>query len=275
MMQNLRLLSQYKDSISHLYFEYGQIEVTDGVAVFRDRDGTFPIPSNTVAVIMLGPGTTVTHAAVKVLSESGCLIEWTGDGATKFYAFGHGKTHSSKNALKQVEAWANIEKRNKVIQHMYSRRFGEKLPPGLSINQIRGKEGIRLREVYERESVEKGILWKGKIGGDSSGQIPDMVNQTLSLTNSYLYGMCHAAILSSGYLPSIGFIHIGNARSFVFDIADYYKVEVSIPLAFSLAQRPEARLDVQARRLLRNKILELKLMTRIIQDLNETFISVS
>jgi CRISPR-associated protein Cas1 len=93
------------------------------------------------------------------------------------------------------------------------------------------------------------------------------VNRALSSANSCLYGVCHAAIVSAGYSPALGFIHTGKQLSFVYDIADLYKTEITIPLAFEVVAEGETDLEGRVRRACRDEFHGRRLLSRIVPDL--------
>jgi CRISPR-associated protein Cas1 len=150
---------------------------------------------------------------------------------------------------------------------MYRLRFQEDLPLGLDIAELRGHEGVRVRTAYQRASAEFGVAWEGRSYRRTSWQASDPVNRALSAANSCLYGICHAAILSAGFSPAIGFIHTGKMLSFVYDIADLYKTELTIPAAFEAARDGFTQIESRVRRALRDRFREGHLLDRIIVDI--------
>lgn len=152
---------------------------------------------------------------------------------------------------------------------MYERRFEEPVAPELTLQQLRGLEGIRVRETYARVSRETGVPWSGRSYRVGSHGRSDIVNRALSTANSCLYGVCHAAIVAAGYSPARGFIHTGKMLSFVFDVADLYKTEVSIPAAFMAAADGPAELDAKVRRYCRNQFRESRLLTQVVADIDD------
>jgi CRISPR-associated protein Cas1 len=151
---------------------------------------------------------------------------------------------------------------------MYQMRFPDPLEPTATIEEIRGKEGIRVREAYARASRETGVEWKGRSYKRSNWKGADLVNRALSTASSCLYGLCHAAIVSTGLSPSLGFIHTGKMLSFVYDVADLYKTEVTIPLAFQAAASGLESLESRVRHLCRDTFHETRLLARIVPDLD-------
>jgi len=187
------------------------------------------------------------------------------------YAVGMGETRSSKNLLLQAKAWADEQTRLKVVREMYRMRFDEPLPDDLSLQQIRGREGVRVREAYARASRESGVDWKGRNYDRQHWRQGDPVNRALSCANSCLYGICHAAIVSLGFSPAIGFIHTGKMLSFVYDIADLYKAGSTIPKAFQVAAEGRPQLESRTRQACRDAFRETRLLQRISGDLRQVF----
>lgn len=178
-----------------------------------------------------------------------------------------GGTRSSAPLLRQAALATNEVTRLEVVKRMYQMRFLEDVDPSLTVEQLRGKECIRVRDTYARMSRETGVSWSGRSYDRMDWRTADPVNRALSAANSCLYGVCHAAILSAGYSPAIGFIHTGKQLSFVYDIADLYKVDLTIPLAFRVAADPPPELERHVRLSLRDVSRESKLVQRIIPDI--------
>ena len=265
---DFQLLPKIRDSWSYLYVEHARVD-QDGKAIkLQDVQGTTTVPCTSLALLMLGPGTTITHAAVNVLAKTGCLIAWTGEGAVRFYAQGLGETRSSRRFLWQAWQWADDRRRLAVVTEMYRMRFAEELDPDLTLRQIRGKEGIRVREAYARASRQYGVEWTGRSYNRADWAAGDQINRALSAANSCLYGVCHAAIVAAGYAPAIGFIHTGKMLSFVYDIADLYKVEMTIPAAFQATADQPDNLERQVRLRCRDQFREQRLLGRIVRDID-------
>lgn len=266
-IKDLHLLPKLRDGWSHLYVEHCRVDRDQKAVSIQDTSGTVQVPCANLALLMLGPGVAITHAAVLTLADSGCLVAWCGEGAVRFYAAGLGESRSSAGLLEQVAAYADPKRRLAVVRRMYEHRFGEPLDAGLSLQQIRGKEGIRVRETYQRLSRETGVAWTGRQYDRQQWATADPINRALSAANSCLYGVCHAAILSCGYSPAIGFVHTGKMLSFVYDVADFYKTEISIPAAFKAAADGESQLERRVRHGMRDHFFESNLLGRIVTDL--------
>lgn len=266
-IKDLHFLPKLRDGWSHLYVEHCRIDRADKAVAVHDAEGTVQVPCANLALLMLGPGVSITHAAVLTLADSGCLVAWCGEGAVRFYAAGLGESRSAVGLLQQVEAYADPKRRLEVVRRMYLHRFSEPLDDALTIQQIRGKEGIRVRETYQRLSRETGVAWSGRSYNRGDWATADPVNRALSAANSCLYGVCHAAILSCGYSPAIGFVHTGKMLSFVYDVADLYKTETSIPAAFKATAEGGDALERRVRHRMRDLFVETNLLGRIVPDL--------
>ena len=266
--KNLRMLPKTRDSWTYVYAERCRIDQDEKAIALQDLKGKTAVPCASLTMLMLGPGTTITHAAIKTLAENGCTILWTGEGAVRLYAQGLGETRSARRLLHQARLCANPALRLKVVRRMYERRFPNPLDPGLTLQQIRGKEGVRVREAYARASRETGVEWSGREYKRDDWKSADPINRALSAANSCLYGVCHAAILSAGYSPGLGFVHTGKLLSFVYDIADLYKAEITIPAAFRSVKDGEEGMEGRVRRGLRDRFKEERLLARVVDDID-------
>ena len=267
-MRDLHELPKLRDGLSFLYLEHGRIEQKHrAVEVIDKEKGRTMIPAAALAVLMLGPGTSITHAAVKSLADNGCLIVWCGEDGTRCYAQGGGETRKAYHLLRQAELASDAEKRLEVVARMYRYRFGDRLQPGLNLLQIRGLEGQRVRQTYARASQEYGVPWHGRRYDRRNWSGGDAINRALSAANALLNGLCHAAIVSGGYSPALGFIHTGKQLSFVYDIADLYKVDVTIPLAFRAVAESTESVHGRVRLACRQAFKEHRLLQRILPDI--------
>ncbi len=268
-MNDLHVLPKVRDSNSYLYVEHKKIDQEDKAIALHDKAGKVAVPCANLTALLLGPGTSITHAAVKTLADNGCLVLWTGENGVRFYAQGMGETRSSRRLLHQARLCSDPQLRLKVVRRLYEMRFPDPLDPNLTLQQIRGREGIRVREAYARASRETGVEWSGRTYRREDWYSADPVNRALSSANSCLYGVCHAAIVSAGYSPALGFIHTGKMLSFVYDIADLYKADITFPIAFGEAAGGPDKLEGRVRRACRDKFHEERLLQRIVPDIEK------
>jgi len=268
-MKNLQILPKVKDCLSFIYIDRAKIERDKYTISVFTKDGKIPIPCASISCLMLGPGTSISHEAVKILADNGCMILWCGENNIRLYAHSVGKTNSSKNLIKQAYLASHPKYRLMVVRKMYSKRFKEELDPSLSLNQIRGKEGARVRNAYKKASLETGINWSGRKYNKNNWDDSDLVNNALSVGNSCLYGISAAAIVALGYSTALGFIHSGTQLSFVYDVADLYKTDLIIPLAFKLVRESQLDIEHRMRIACRNSFAQLKLLKQIVADIHD------
>jgi CRISPR-associated protein Cas1 len=266
-IKDLHVLPKVRNSFSHLYVEHCRIDQEDKAIALHDADGKTLVPCANLILLLAGPGTSVTHAAIRTLAENGCLVLWTGEMGVRFYAQGMGETRVAHNLLHQGRLCSIPALRLQVVRRMYEMRFPEPLEPGLTLRQIRGKEGIRVREAYAQASRATGVKWSGRAYQREKWVAADPINRALSTANSCLYGICHAAIVSAGYSPALGFIHTGKMLSFVYDIADLYKADTTIPLAFRTVAEDETNLESRIRHACRDTFHSERILKRIIPDI--------
>lgn len=268
-MDDLHRLPRFGDSLSFVYLEHGRVDQHEKAIAFHDKGGLTPIPVAATTVLMLGPGTHITHAAMRTIAENNALVEWVGEHGVRCYAAGMGGTRSSAAVLQQAALASDPHRRIEVVRRMYRLRFGEDVDSALTIQQLRGLEGARVRSCYAQMSKLTRVPWSRRNYDRGSWDLADPVNQALSVANSCLYGLCHAAILSLGYSPAIGFIHTGKQLSFVYDVADFYKTEVTIPMAFHAAKLGTRDLARSTRLLCRDAFRRLRLIKRVVPDIRE------
>jgi len=268
-MRTLHELPKFKDRWSYLYLERGRLDQDSRGLKFHNAGGDTPIPIDQLSLVMLGPGTTLTHAAVKALADNNCLVAWVGDNGVRLYAHSTGGTFSSRRLLHQAQHYSDEKLRLAVVYRMYQKRFPGSVVEGKSIEAVRGMEGLRVRKAYEEAAAANGIVWEGRNYNQDNWFAATATNRALSAANACLYGVCHAAIVSAGYSAALGFIHTGKMLSFVYDVADLYKTEVTVPLAFRLAATVKEHLERGVRMECQKAFHAARLMDRIIPDIVE------
>ena len=268
MAEEMRARPRVADGLSFLYVERCRVEQDQRAVVLIDEHGRTPVPSAALLLLMLGPGVSITHAAVRNLGDCGCAIAWVGEQGVRFYATGLGANRSARNLLRQARLAMHAPSRMRVVRRMYELRFGESIDESLSLRQVRGREGARVRDAYARESERTGVEWFGRSYRRDDWRAADPVNRAISAGNACLYGIVHAAIAVTGYSPAIGFVHSGRQLSFVHDIADLYKTEISVPAAFAVVACGDADPETAVRRSIRDTIRDSHLLDRIVRDID-------
>ncbi len=259
-----------KDRVSMIFVEYGQIDVKDGAFVVIDKTGIRThIPVGSVVCIMLEPGTRVSHAATKLAAQVGTLLVWVGEAGVRVYASGQPGGARSDRLLYQAKLALDDNLRLKVVRKMYEVRFGEEAPQRRSVQQLRGIEGARVKKMYQLLAKRHGVQWHGRRYDPKDWEKGDIANQCISAATACLYGITEAAVLAAGYAPAVGFIHTGKPLSFVYDIADLFKFETVVPLAFKIAARSPSNPDKEVRHACRDVFRESRLLKKIIPSIEE------
>lgn len=257
-----------KQRVSILFVEKGQLDVLDGAFVVVDKTGVRThIPIGGVACLMLEIGTRISHAAVRLAAQVGTLLVWIGEAGVRFYSAGQPGGARSDRLLYQASLALDENARLKVVREMYRRRFGEEPPQRRSVEQLRGIEGARVRESYKLLARKFGVQWKQRNYDVQDWNAGDLPNRCLSAATSCLYGITEAAVLAAGYAPAVGFIHTGKPLSFVYDIADLYKFETVVPIAFATAARGPVNAEREIRLQCRDMFRKSRLLERIIPDI--------
>jgi len=254
-----------KSRLSIVDVERAAIDVDGSALVVTDRNGVrAQLPVGATSVLMLEPGTSITHAAIKLCAEARTLIVWIGEGGVRLYSAAQEGAAHTYRLLRQARLALDPKRRLAVAREMYRLRFHEEAPSRRSIQQLRGMEGARVRARYRELSREYGIEWKGRSYDRSDWGASDPINRAVSAANSCLYGLCHAAILIAGYSAAIGFIHTGYPLAFVHDLADLWKMDLSVPVAFRAVAEGETGSTTRVRHLLRDEFRRTGLLERII-----------
>lgn len=254
-----------KDRVSLVFVQYGQIDVLDGAFVVIDQNGIRThIPVGSVACIMLEPGTRVSHAAIRLASLVGTLLVWVGESGVRLYASGQPGGARADRLLYQAKLALDDDLRLKVVRKMYEMRFGEPTPARRSVEQLRGIEGARVRETYKLLARQYKVDWQARNYDRQQWDAADIPNRCLSAATACLYGITEAAVLAAGYAPAVGFIHTGKPLSFVYDIADLFKFETVVPLAFKVAAKAPAQPEREVRLGCRDLFRSERLLERII-----------
>ena len=262
-------LPRISDRVSFIYVERAKISRLDSAITVSDYRGVVNIPCSMIGVLMLGPGTEVSHRAMEILGDVGTSVIWVGERGVRHYAHGRSLAHSTRLLERQAKFVSNTRTRLDVARKMYSMRFGNEDVSKLTMQQLRGREGARIRRAYREQSKKYEVEWDGRDYNVDDFEDSNIVNQALSAANVSLYGVCHSIIVALGMSPGLGFVHTGHDKSFVYDIADLYKAELTIPIAFELAAEAKEDDDIGrlARQRLRDKMVDGKIMQRIVQDL--------
>ncbi len=264
---DLQALPQIKDRMTYLYLEHCVINRKDGAITVADTRGIVHVPAASISVLLLGPGSNVTHRAMELLGDAGCSVIWIGERGVRYYAHGRPLTHSARLLIRQAELVSNVRSRVAVARQMYQMRFPNEDVSKYTMQQLRGHEGARVRSIYRKYSKLTGVPWNGRSYDPNDLESGDLVNQALSMANYCLYGVIHSVIVALGCTPGLGFVHNNHDRAFVYDIADLYKAEITIPIAFMIAKKEPEDIEGETRRAVRNALVQYKILERATRDI--------
>lgn len=261
-------LGRFQDRSSFLSVEHCRVDRDNNAVTLIDENGVVHVPAAMLAALLLGPGTRITQAAVTLLADCGTSVLWVGQQGVRLYAAGLGTARSTRLLVRQAELASNQRSRLRVARAMYQLCFPGEAVARLTMQQLRGREGARVRDCYRAHSRRTGVAWHGRSYNQAAWLAADPVNRALSSANACLYGVAHAAIVHLGCSPGLGFVHTGHPLSLVYDVADLYKAEVTIPAAFDVAAGG-GNVDRAARVAVRDRVVESKLLERMVQDVKE------
>lgn len=248
-----------------LYVERCIIKRKNNTIELCDKNGIVNVPIEQIAQLQMGAGTSITYAAVALLAKHKVSISWCKQKHKMFcYAT---ENRKSNNLLKQCKLFSNDKTRLSVAVNMFKKRFG--FAPDTSIDALRGLEGIRIKKAYRCLANKYDVPWKGRFYVPGHMEKSDLPNQMLTLVNQFMYGICNNAIVQIGLSPAIGFIHTGYMLSFVYDIADLYKTEISMDVAFQASAFSTTNHKGLLAKLFNEKMHKEKMNIRIVKDLKE------
>lgn len=261
-------LPRIGDRVSFIYVEHSKINRVDSAVSVSDYRGTVLIPVSMIGVLMLGPGTDISHRAVELIGDTGTSLVWVGERGVRHYAHGRALAHSTRFLERQAKLVSNTRTRLSVARKMYQMRFPGEDISTLTMQQLRGREGARVRRVYSALSKTTGVKWTGRNYDPEDFDNADIVNKALSAANVALYGVCYSVVVALGLSPGLGFIHTGHDLSFIYDVADLYKAKITIPIAFDIASEFKDDDDVGtiARHRVRDAMVDGRIMEKIVKD---------
>lgn len=257
------------DRVTFIYVEHAKINRIDGAITVAENRGIVRIPAAMIGILLLGPGTDISHRAMELLGETGTSVAWVGENGVRNYAHGRSLSHTSRFLEIQAKLVSNVHSRLHVAREMYQMRFPGEDVSSLTMQQLRAKEGARIRKLYREMSSEYGVKWNRREYDPDNYEESDPVNQALSAANVALYGLAYSAIAAMGMATGLGFVHTGHDLSFVYDVADLYKAETTIPVAFQVASDYTADDDIGqiTRQKVRDVFADGKLLARMVQDI--------
>ena len=263
-----------------LWLRRGNLTVEDGTLRFRTAGsddlaaGDYGIPFQTVSVILLEPGSTVSHDALRLLARHGTGLVVTGEEGVRFYASMPFGQDASALARQQVRVWSDTDQRVHIARRMYGWRLGEVLPSA-DLNVLRGIEGARVKALYRGLAQQFGIDWAGRRYDRQDPEVTDRVNQALNHGSAAIRAAAMIAVASTSTIPQLGFIHEDSSNAFCLDIADLYRESVCIPAAFRAVKQfeknPREPFERYARRSAARALGEHQVISSMIDRIKSLF----
>jgi CRISPR-associated protein Cas1 len=270
----------HADRSGLLWLARGNLTVEDGTLRFRTAGGgglaagDYAVPFQMVTCIVLEPGTTVSHDALRLLARHGTGLVAVGEDGVRFYASMPFGPDDSALARRQAAQWADPAGRLRVARRMYAWRFGEVLPEE-DIAVLRGMEGARMRETYRLLAERYGVPWSGRKYDRANPEQNNPVNQAINHAASTAEAAAMIAVAATGALPQLGFIHEGSGQSFCLDVADLWRSALTIPAAFAAVRNCSAdmriSLEREVRRLAGRMIVDQQVVPTMIERIKELF----
>lgn len=267
----LRELPRISDRVTFIYIEHAKINRNDSAITVYEARGVVTIPVAMIGVLLLGPGTDISHRAMELLGNMGTAVVWVGEHGVRQYAHGRALSHSTRFLEKQAKLVSNTRSRLIVAKKMYQKRFPNEDVTHLTMQQLRGREGARIRHLYQQLSKEYHVPWTRREYKVENFKDGSVINQALSSAHVSLYGLVYSLIVALGLSPGLGFVHSGHDLSFIYDIADLYKADITIPIAFQIASQYGVEDDIGriTRLKVRDAFVNGKIQMKIISDLQD------
>ena len=229
-----------------LWLSRGALTVRDGTLRFErqaepDADssldsGEYGIPFQSLSMILLGPGSTVSHDALRLMARHGTALVAVGEDGVRCYTAPPLMPDTSEIARKQMQAWADAGgQRITISRRMYALRLGEVLPQQ-DLNALRGVEGARMRRTYQTLAQRYGIEWRRRRYDRNDPLWADIPNQAINHASVAVTSAAVIAVTAIGAIPQLGFIHEHSGEAFALDVADLFRDTILLPAAFRSAK---------------------------------------
>ncbi|MCW2247014.1 CRISPR-associated protein Cas1 [Azospirillum fermentarium] len=256
-----------------LYVERCRLTIDNGslVLAFDDKGEEVELPYQRLNAVLMGPGSSVTHDAMRHCSAHGTCVAFVGTGGTRIYTAPPVFDRDSTLARQQAAWWASETTRIMVAKRMYAKRFGE-TPRVTSLDSLRGMEAARIKRSYELIAAQAGIVWNGRRFDRANPGAADLPNQAINHVVTALESCVAIAVQATGTLPPLGFLHEDSAKSWILDLCDLYRTTVTVPLAFGCVKRVEEgeaeSLDRLCRRAVSKHVRKNAFVDTVIDDIH-------
>lgn len=231
----------HSDRHGLIWLDRGRLEVEDGCLRFVTAGngelaaGDYQVPHQAISLVLLGPGSSVTHDALRLLARHGCALAAVGEGGVRFYTAPPLMPDSSALARAQVQRWSDPATRMEVARAMYALRFDE-IVRTRDIEVLRGQEGARVKRAYTLAAERYGIRWTGRRYDRANPDAGDLANQAINHAGAAMTAAAAVAVAATGTVPQLGFVHEDSGQAFVLDVADLFRQDVLLDIAFGAAR---------------------------------------
>ncbi len=257
----------------------GKLFVQQGTLYFHTAGGagldagSYSIPYQMLSCIVLEPGTTVSHDALRLLARHGTGLAAVGTDGVRFYASMPFGPDASDRARRQARLWADEDKRRFVARRMYAMRMGEVFPD-YDLDVLRGMEGQRAKRMYKLLAQQFGLRWNGRKYNRQKPGAADHPNQAINHASVAVIAAAQLAVAVSGAIPQLGFIHEASGIAFALDIADLFRDSVTIPIAFGgVKKHAKMKGNIELERVVRkhagNVMRQERVVTKMIDKVKE------
>lgn len=235
-----------------LYVEMARLSIDNGslVLLYEEKGEAVEVPYQTLNAVLLGPGTSITHDAIRHLSAHGTAIVAVGTDGTRLYTAPPIFDRDSEHGRAQATYWSTQQGRMTVALRMYEMRFGER-PRVSTVEALRGMEAARIKAAYALLAQQIGIPWQGRRYDRSKPDGTDVPNMAINHAVTAVEAAVSIAVHATGTIPQLGFIHEDSAKAWILDVCDLYRTRVTVPVAFRCAKdhgkRPDTSLDRKVR----------------------------
>ncbi|MYA01032.1 MAG: type I-E CRISPR-associated endonuclease Cas1 [Chloroflexi bacterium] len=272
-----------------LWLSRGALTVRDGTLRFERQvapdsgspldAGEYGIPFQTISMILLGPGSTVSHDALRLMARHGTALVAVGEDGVRCYTAPPLMPDTSDIARRQMRAWGEADgSRITIARKMYAMRLGEVFPHH-SIEALRGMEGARARRTYQNLAQRYGIDWRGRRYDRANPLAADIPNQAINHASVAVTSAAVVAVIAVGAIPQLGFIHEHSGDAFPLDIADLFRDSILIPAAFKSAraalETPAINIERHTRRTTGQMLREENVIPNMIDRIKALFQDIS
>lgn len=255
-----------------VWVERCRIAIDNGSLVLAFEEEALELPYQRLNALLIGPGATVTHDAVRHLSAHGTCLAWVGADGTRLYTAPPIFDRDSELARKQATWWASATTRVMVAKRMYVKRFGE-TPRTNDMDALRGMEAARIKRSYEILAQQHGITWKGRRYDRVDHDRTDLPNQAINHAVTAIEATVAIAVQATATLPPLGFLHEDSAKAWILDVCDLYRTTVTVPIAFACAKAAvrstDTTLDRAVRRRVSRHVRDTGFVDAVIDDIKE------